>query len=141
MSANDSQGKTSAYTFQGDSPADQYLEIARIHHLEAKQLLERSRESQAAERLEEAKLLLDLSNTNEKRASQFERAARGECGDPIVSEILEGLEEASVKFTPYTPTFMTEEELRHVPLPEDANKPKLGPFARALAWVGGLIAR
>jgi hypothetical protein len=141
MSANDSQGKTSAYTFQGDSPADQYLEIARIHHLEAKQLLERSRASLAEDRQEEAKLLLDLSNTNEKRAIQFEKAARGECDDPIVAEIIDGLDESREKHVAYKPTFLTEEELLHTPLPEDADKPKLNPIIRALAWVGSWVTK
>jgi hypothetical protein len=138
MPANDSQGKTSAYTFQGSSPADQLLEIARIHHLESKQLLERSRQAQAEDRQEEAKLLLDLSNSNEKRAIQFEKAARGECDDPIVREILDGLEETTPKYTPYAPTLMTEEELLYTPVPE---KPKHGPIARAVAWVGSWVTK
>jgi len=140
MSANDSQGKTSAYTFQGGSPADQFLEIAHLHHLEAKQLFENAEKARAADRQEEAKLLLDLATSREERAMEFEKAARGECGDPIVSEIIDGLEETRVKHTPYSPTFMTEEELLRIP-PPDESKPKLGPIARAVAWVGSWVTK
>jgi hypothetical protein len=140
MSANDSQGKTSAYTFQGGSPADQFLEIARIHHLEAKQLFENAEKARTADRREEARLLLDLATSREERAIEFERAAKGECDDPIVSEIVDGLEETREKFTPYAPTLMTEDELLYTPSPDDANKPKHGPIARAVAWVGSWIA-
>ncbi len=139
MSANDSQGKTSAYTFQGGSPADQFLEIAHLHHLEAKQLFEGADKARAADRQEEAKLLLDLATSREERAIEFERAARGECDDPIVGEIIDGLEETRVKFTPYTPTFLTNEDLLSGPTPED--KPKLGPIARVVAWVGSLVTK
>lgn len=141
MSENDSQRKTSAYTFQGSSPADQFLEIARIHHQEAKQLFENAEKARLADREQEYKLLLDVAKTREERAMEFERAARGECGDPIVSEIVDGLEETREKFTPYTPTVMTEEELIYTPVVNDADKPKHNRFARAVAWVGGLVTK
>jgi len=139
MSANDSHAKTSAYTFQGGSPADQFLEVARIHHLEAKQLFEGAEKARQADRQEEANLLLDLATSREARAMDFERAARGECDDPIVTEIIDGLEETRVKPTPYAPTFLTSEELLSVATPDD--KPKLGPIARAVAWVGSLVTK
>lgn len=141
MSTNGSQGKTSAYTFQGGSPADQFLEIARIHHLEAKQLFENAEKARVADREQEYKLLLDVAASREERAMEFERAAKGECSDPIVNEIIDGLEETREKFTPYAPTFLTEEELVYTPVLDDASRPKHGPFARAVAWVGSWVAK
>ncbi|MGA3009450.1 MAG: hypothetical protein ABSD72_04245 [Terracidiphilus sp.] len=138
MSENDSQRKTSAYTFQGTSPADQFLEIARIHHLEAKQLFENAEKARLADREQEYKLLLDVATSREERAMEFERAAKGECDDPIVSEIVDGLDETRVKFTPYAPTLMTEEDLAYTPVVE---KPKHNPIARAVAWVGSWVTK
>lgn len=139
MSANNTHGKTSAYTFQGDSPADEFLEIARIHHREAKQLFDSAEKAFAEDRQEEAKLLMDLAISRRARADEFDRAARGQGGDPIVSEILDSQEEMCTKYTPYAPTFLSKEELVLTKSPDDA-KPKQGRIARAVAWVGSWIA-
>jgi hypothetical protein len=141
MAANNSQGKTPTYTFQGSSPADQFLEMARIHHLEANQLFDRAIEAQAEDRQEEAKLLKDLAISRRARGDEFDLAARGQCDDPIVSEINDGLEETKALFKPYTPSVMTEEELRFTEVPEDLKRPPLGRIARAVAWVGSLVSR
>jgi hypothetical protein len=141
MAANESKDTTPTYTFQGASPADQFLEMARIHHLEAKQLFENADKAHAADMQEEAKLLMDLAISRRERAEEFERAARGECDDPVVSEINDGLEETRVNFTPYAPSVMTEEELRFTEVPEDLKRPPLGRIARAVAWVGGWVAK
>jgi len=141
MAAKDSHGKTSAYTFQGNSPADQFLEMARIHHLEADQLFDRAIEAHAEDRQEESRLLKDLAISRRARGDEFVRAANCHGGDPIVSDILDGLEETKIKFTPYAPTFVTQEELLSTELPEELKRPHLGWIARAVAWVGSWIAR
>jgi len=141
MAAKDSPDATPTYSFQGSSPADQFLEMARIHHLEAKQLFESADKARAEDRQEEYKLLIDVATSREERAMEFERAARGECDDPVVSEINDGLEETRVNFTPYAPTVMTEEELLFTEVPEDFKRPPLGRIARAVAWVGGLVSK
>ena len=127
------------YTFQGDSPADELHEIARIHYKEAKELLERANQSLAEDRQEEAKLLLDLAKSRRERADEFEKAARGEGGDPIVAEILDWQEDLNEGYVPYTPTFVTGDEPAPEQLIEELRKPKPGHIARAVAWVGGLF--
>jgi len=139
MAANDSQDKTPTYTFQDSSPADQFLEMARIHRLEAKQLFKNADKADAEGLQEEAKLLMDLAIARRERAEEFERAARGECGDPVVSEINDGLDETRMNYVPYAPSVMTEEELRFTEVPEDLKRPPLGRIARALAWIGSWV--
>jgi hypothetical protein len=141
MSADNFQGKTPDYTFLGSSPADEFREVARIHYKEAKQLFDRALQAQAEDRQEEAKLLMDLAISRRARADEFERAARGEGGDPIVSEILDSQEEMKVKFTPYAPTFMSKEELLRTELPADMKPAPLGRIARAVAWIGSWVTR
>ena len=141
MSADNFQGKTPDYTFLGSSPADEFREVARIHYKEAKQLFDRAIEAQAEDRQEETKLLMDLAIARRAWADEFERAARGEGDDPIVTEILDSQEEMCVKFTPYAPAFFSEEELLHAELPEDMKPVPLGRIARAVAWIGSWVTR
>jgi hypothetical protein len=135
------QAQKPAYSFQGDSPAESFLDIARIHHREAKQLLERAQQAQAEDRQEEAKLLMDLYADREKTAVEFESAARGETGDPIVTEILDSLEENREPFVPYAPTFLSEEQLIPEVVPVVKDLSLKGRFLSAVAWVGSLISR
>lgn len=130
-----------AYSFQGNSPADSFLDIARIHHREAKQLLERAAEAKAEDRQEEYKLLMDIYAEREKTAIDFENAARGEAGDPIVTDILDSLEENREPFVPYAPTFLSEEQLIPEAVPVVKDLSVKGRLLSAVAWVGGLIAR
>jgi acyl-CoA reductase-like NAD-dependent aldehyde dehydrogenase len=127
------------YTFQGDSPADELHEIARIHYKEAKELLERANQSLAEDRQEEAKLLLDLAKSRRERADEFEKAARGEGGDPIVAEILDSQEDNCPGFTGYTPSFMTPEELLPVELPPKPKPPLRKRIGRILVKIWELI--
>jgi hypothetical protein len=136
MSNDNPQNQPPAYTFQGNSPAEELLEIARIHHREAKDLLEHSQEAKAEGREEEAKLLMDLWVAREERALEFERAARGEGSDPVVNEILDWQEDICGSYAPPALEFFTEEELSHSELPDELQSPPLGPIARALAWLG-----
>jgi hypothetical protein len=123
MPDDNPKNKPPVYTFQGDSPADELHEIARIHYKEAKELLDRANESLAEDRQEEAKLLIDLSRARRDRADEFEKAARGEGGDPIVAEILDSQEDNCPGYTEYTPTFMSAEELLPVELPPEPKPP------------------
>ncbi|MGB9406127.1 MAG: hypothetical protein WCA89_01260 [Terracidiphilus sp.] len=147
MSDDNSQNQNPAYSFQGSSPADELLEIARIHRREAKQLFDRADEAHAEDRQEEAKLLMDLAISRRDRAVEFEMAARGKGGDPIVAEILDSQEEMCVKYTPFSPSIMSKEELTltaeeqsAAELAEGKKSTPSGRIARAVAWVGSWIA-
>jgi hypothetical protein len=133
--------KKPAYSFQGSSPADSFLDIARIHHREAKQLLERAQQAQAEDRQEEARLLMDLYADRVKTAEEFESAARGEAGDPIVTGILDSLEENREPFVPYAPTFLSEEQLIPDAVPVVKDLSLKGRILSAVGWVGGLISK
>jgi hypothetical protein len=132
--------KGPTYSFQGSSPAESYLDIARIHHKEAKQLLEAAQAAQAEDRREEAKLLFDVAASRKATAEAFERAARGETGDPIVAEILDSQEENREPFVPYAPQFLSEEELIPPEVPVVKDLSLKGRLLSGLAWVGGLIS-
>jgi uncharacterized protein YqeY len=134
MSDDNFQDEVPAYSFQGSSPADELHEIARVHYLEAAQLFEHAQESLAEDRQEEAKLLIDLAKSRRERADEFERAARGEGGDPIVTEILADQQETLDNYTPHTTTFMSEEELAAAAaaLEEERKPPPLTGMARVL---------
>lgn len=134
------QRKSPAYSFQGSSPAESYLAIASIHNKEARQLLESAEVAQAEDRQEEAKLLFDVAASRKATAEAFERAARGETGNPIVAEILDSLEENREPFVPYAPTFLSEEELHPPEAPVVVDMSLKGRFLRGLAWIGGLIS-
>jgi hypothetical protein len=135
MSDDNPQNQPPVYSFQGNSPADELLEIARIHHKEAKELLEHSQQAKAEGREEEAKLLMDLWVAREERAVEFERAARGEGGDPVVNEILDWQEDICETYTPPSLEFFTEEELANSKLPDDLNPPPPGRIDRSLTWL------
>jgi len=139
MPDDNRKDKPLVYTFQGDSPADELHEIARIHYKEAKELLDRANESLAEDRQEEAKLLIDLSRSRRERADEFEKAARGEGGDPIVAEILDSQEDMCTEFIGYTPTFMKPEELVPVELPPEPKPPLLKRIGRILVGIWHLI--
>jgi hypothetical protein len=129
----------SDYIFKARSAAEDCIEIAKIHHREAKQLFENASRAEAEGRLEEAKLLTDLAVAREATAAEFESTARGESSDPIVAEILDWQEDLTEGYVPYAPTFVTGDETAPEQLIEELRKPKPGPIARAVAWVGGLI--
>ena len=137
MSNNNPHNRTPGYTFQSNSPAQEYLDVARIHHREAKQLFDSAQAALAEDRQEEARLLTDLAIARRERAEAFERAARGEGGDPIVAEILAGQQNT---YQPYSPTYVAPDEA----LPEgwlSEMKPRpLGRIARAVAWIGSWIS-
>jgi len=139
MSDKNVQNQEPVYSFQGSSPADELLEIARIHHREAKQLFDNAYAAQAAEREEEARLLMDLAIARRERAEEFERAARGESNDPVVTEILDWQEELATEYAPPTSTYApTDGELPEGWL-EEYKPPKRGRIARAMAWVGSFM--
>jgi hypothetical protein len=128
------------YVFKGSTPAEEYLEIARIHRREAMQLFERANQAHAEDRQQEAMLLIDLGIARRERAEEFERAARGEGRDPVVDEILDWQQDLCHNYVPYLPEFVSPD----APFPEqlqgvEKSRP-LGPIARAVAWVGSWIA-
>ncbi|MGC9158948.1 MAG: hypothetical protein ACP5FH_08150 [Terracidiphilus sp.] len=124
------------YTFQGNSPADELLEIARMHHEQAKLLFDRALAAHLEGRQEESGLLKDLAFSQRKRAEEFERAARGETGDPIVAEILESQQSLREKTSStYTPTFISKDDSFQMELPKHMQPPPPGPIARAVAWI------
>jgi hypothetical protein len=130
----------SAYIFKGRSAAEDCLEIAHIHHREAKKLFDGARSAEAEGRKEEAKLLNDLAIAREATAVEYEKTARGESSDPIVEEILDWQEDHCHTYVPYQPTFVTGDE----PVPEELLaetwQPPPGPLTRLLAWVGHWFA-
>jgi hypothetical protein len=130
-----------SYTFIGTSPTAELLEIARIHHKEAKQLQESALASEAENRPEEAKLLMDIANTRLQTALDFEKAARGEGGDPIVTDILSDQDDISKNYVPheskYTPKLTAAEQDALAHLAEYTAPPPPSPFARAVAWFSG----
>ncbi len=126
------------YTFQGNSSAEELLDIARRHHEQARQLFDRALAAFAEHRPEEADLLRDLGLAQRKRADEFERAARGEIGDPIVTEILDmqqDIREKSSSSYAYTPEFISKDDQFKVELPKHMQPPPPGRIARAMAWI------
>ena len=129
----------SDYIFKARSPAEDCLEIAKIHHREAKQMFDNARSAEAEGRLEEAKLLTDLAVAREAIAAEFESTARGESSDPIVAEILDWQDNLKEGYVPYKPTFVTGDEPAPAQLIAELKQPQPGVIARAVAWVGGLF--
>jgi hypothetical protein len=80
--------------------AEEYRTCAQIHFREAEKLLERAHAAQAEDRQHEAMLLTDLSISQRERGVLYEKAARGEGSDPIVTEILDGLQQRRDHFIP-----------------------------------------
>ena len=139
MSEQEFQERPPNYTFLDNSPTEELREIARIHHQDAQDLNSRSRQAKAEGRLEEASLLKDLSFAREKRAWEFERAAKGETGDPIVTEILDDLEEVRGNYTPYSAAFVSAKDLPEMALPEHMRPRPPGRIARTMSWVADLL--
>jgi len=136
MSEGNPKDQSPAYSFLGSSPTEELLEIARIHHKEAKQLFDRAQDAQAEDRQEEAKLLMDLAIARRERAEELEKAARGETVDPIVAEILDNEELMCKNYTPYTPTYSAPDEALPPGWFDEMKPPPLGRIARAVAWFG-----
>jgi hypothetical protein len=140
MSDEDLRNQPPVYTFQGSSPAEELLEIARIHHQEARHLLDHAHDAEAEDRTSEARLLSDLAISRQERAEEFERAAKGETGDPIVAEILDVQQELSRNYDPqYTPLFISKEDQFRMELPKHMQPLPPGRFARAVAWLSHWI--
>jgi rubrerythrin len=142
MPDDDFQEQKPSYTFIGTSPGDELLDVARIHRREMKQLLDSAQAAQAEGREQEAKLLLDIAKERRERAEEFEKAARGESSDPVVTEILSDQEEISKSYVPhksdYAAKLTPEEEEALACLAEYTAPPPPGPIARAFAWFSKL---
>ncbi len=139
MPDDSSQDQPPVYTFQGSTPAEVPLEIARIHHQEAKQLLNSAQDSLAAGRQEEANLLMHLAASRKQTADEFEKVARGEASDPIVTEILDWQEDIAVNYVPYQSTYVAPDDGPPVEVPKKPKTPT-DIFLGFLAWVGGWFA-
>lgn len=136
MSDEDIQNQPPVYTFQGSSPADELLEIARMHHEEARHLLDHAHDAESEDRESEARLLSDLAIARMERAEEFERAAKGETGDPIVAEILDVQKELSQNYSPkYTPLFISNEDQFRTELPKHMQPLPPSRIARVVAWI------
>jgi hypothetical protein len=133
------QEQEPVFTYQGSTPEEVPLEIARIHHHEAQQLFDRAFEAEVEGRVEEARLLTDLATAREATAVDFERVAHGESKDPIVEEILDWQEDIAEHFVPYQSSYVPPPE---EPKPEEPKKRKTPSevLLGFVAWVGGLIA-
>jgi hypothetical protein len=141
MSKNNPHHHAPAYTFQGRSSTDEYLDVARIYQREAEQLLAHAQQALAEDRQEEARLLTDLAIAQRERADDFQKAARGEGVDPIVAEILDSEEYMNKNYTSYTPTYTAPDAELPQSWKDELKPPPLGPIARAVAWVGSWIAK
>ena len=134
------QVKPPAYVYQVSSPADEFREVARIHYKEAKQLFERAQQALAEDRQEEARLLTDIAISRREKAEEYEKAAKENSDDPIVTEILGYQQELRDNYIPHTPTYTAPED----DLPQDwlkeYKRPPLGRFARLVAWFGSWIS-
>jgi hypothetical protein len=139
MPDNNPQDQSPVYSSQGNLAAKEFLDIARIHHREAKQLFEGAQQAQAEGRQEEAKLLTDLAIARRERAEEFERVAKGEGSDPIVTEILDYQDDMCKNYTPYAPPYSAPEKELPQSWIDEMKPPPLGPIARAVAWIGSWI--
>jgi acyl-CoA reductase-like NAD-dependent aldehyde dehydrogenase len=139
-SRNNPKDQTPAYTFQGSSPSDELLEVARLYQKEAKQLLARAQEALAEDRQEEARLLTDLAIARRERADDFEKAARDEGRDPIVAEILNSQQSQRNNYSSYTQPIPRQRKSSPQSWLEEMKPPPLGRIARAVAWIGSWIA-
>jgi len=104
--------------------AEEYRRIADIHFRESEKLIARAHSAQAEDRYHEAMLLTDLAIAQRERAAEYEKTAKGEGHDPVVAEILDGLQEQRN-------SFIQRRRLR-MALPDSVPE---GRFARALAWI------
>ena len=130
-----------SYTFIDTPPSVEHLEVARIHNKEAKQMEESAIVSEAEGRLEEAKLLLDLAKSRREIAAEFEKAARGEGKDPIVTDILSDQNDMNKNYVPhesnYAPKLTDAEKEALASLEKYTEPPPPSPLARAKAWFSG----
>lgn len=140
MPDNNPQKTMLTHPFEGITTVEECLNVARIHHREAKQLFENAQKAQAEELPEEAKLLTDLAIERRARGEEFERAARGEISDPIIAEIREFEPEMFKNYTSNTPIYIAPDKELPPEWFEEMKQPPLGPIARALAWIGSWIA-
>jgi hypothetical protein len=135
MSDDDLRDQTPVYTFLSEEPAGVFRELADMHHREAQQLLERAQQSEAEDRREEARLLMDVMAAREQRAAELEQAARGEAEDPSVIEVRDGQEEILNTYTPNTMTFFKEDELPPATVPEHMRPRQPGRIALTMTKV------
>jgi hypothetical protein len=140
MPDNSPQDRLLTHPFKGITTVEECLNVARIHHREANQLVEGAQRAQAEGRREEANLLTDLAVARRATAEEFEKVARGEANDPIVAEIREGEPEMFKNYTPNTPTYKAPDEELPPEWYEEMKRPQLGPIARAMAWIGSWIS-
>jgi len=136
MPEENPQDQKSIYTYKGNSPVEEYLEVASIYNKEAKQLFERAQQALAEDRQEEARLLNDIAISRREKAEEFEKAAKEKGDDPIVTEILSYQQELLDNYVPHTPTYVAPEDDLPAEWLEEFKRPKLGPFARFVAWFG-----
>ena len=131
-----------SYTFIGTSPAAEHLEIARIHYKEAKQMEDNAQTAEAEGRLEEARLLRYLAKSRRQTAQDFEKAAKGEGGDPIVTEILSDQEDMNKNYVPHQSNYevkLTAAEKEALDnLSDYIAPPPPGPIQRAITWFSRL---
>jgi len=140
MPQDNPRDKKSIYTYAGNSQVEEYLEVASIYNKEAKQLFERAQQALAEDRQEEARLLTDIAISRREKAEEYEKAAKENSDDPIVTEILGYQQELRDNYIPHTPTYTAPED----DLPQDwlkeYKRPPLGRFARLVAWFGSWIS-
>jgi hypothetical protein len=140
MPEDNPQKQKSVYTYAGNSPVEEYLEVANIYNKEAKQLFERAQQALAEDRQEEARLLTDIAISRREKAEEFEKAAKEKSNDPIVAEILSYQQEILDSYIPHTPTYTAPEDDLPANWLEEYKRPPLGRFARFVAWFGSLFS-
>jgi len=127
-----------SYTFIGTSPGDELIEVARIHRREAKQMRDNAITAAAEGREQEAKLLRDIAQEREDKADEFERAARGETKDPVVTEILDDQENVTKSYVPHESNYKAKltaaEKEALANLAELTEPPPPSPLSRAFSW-------
>jgi hypothetical protein len=126
-----------AYHYRDDLPGGGLVDVANIHHREAKQLYIGAETAKAEGREEEARLLLDLAIAREETAKEFDKAAKGEVGDPIVAEILDWQEDISENFVPYISDYVAPVDDTPPPPPKEFSLREW--CLHWVAWVGSLI--
>jgi hypothetical protein len=140
MPQDNPRDKKSVYTYAGNSPVEEYLEVASIYNKEAKQLFDRAQQALAEDRQEEARLLTDIAISRREKAEEFEKAAKEKGDDPIVTEILSYQQELRDNYIPHTPTYTAPEDDLPPDWLKEYKRPPLGRFARLVAWFGSWIS-
>jgi len=139
MPEDNPQDQKPVFTYAGNSPVEEFLEVANIYPKEAKQLFERAEQALAEDRQEEARLLTDIANSRREKAEEFEKAAKENSDDPIVADILRYQQELRDNYIPHTPTYTAPEDDLPANWLEEYKRPPLGRFARIVAWFGSWI--